>query len=250
MALGSHCGQLMVNLPKRSSDRNVRNLVRDTIVHLARAFMSPEDSAKLEIVDDQFSWPQTVPADIRAAFRDEGEGSQPLAKFKEGEFAKAYLDHRAIRQPNVVLPATVRELDQLFPFRSAKFPEEKLDVWQYDDTRTWRRKILTKSRIGSDWRRIYRGSPNRVPVSFVETRNEIEAAIRRADGTRGWDFYAYNQEGVLESRPVFRTSHYTQVFAAAPYLCMSCHYSPDRGTFMLTPGNFKTFLDLADGTTR
>lgn len=205
--------------------------------------MSPEESNVLDLSGDKIRWPaRDYPAAVRQAFQN----PESFSHFKRTEFAKAYLDFRSLRQPQFVIPETREELERVLSFKKARFTHWIPNVWHWDDKKEWRRKILSRSRITDETRTIYRGAVNGVRLSLAESDGDLELAVQRADRTGDWDFYAYNAEGRLETRPLFRTTRYSRVAATAPYVCMACHYSPAQRTFQLAPANFLSVDSFPD----
>ena len=95
---------------------------------------------------------------------------------------------------------------------------------------TWSNRTVPFSHIKRKSRRVFRSPADFFPTTSVsqtldsETGDqnavvlETEVAVKRA-ASDGWDFYAYNKEGVLSEYSTFPSGQ-----RASPNICINCHY--------------------------
>jgi hypothetical protein len=245
------CADFVVQLPaEKNSGKS--NYIRDSIVYLVKAFLSPENSEEFTPGPGSVEVPeQHLPADVHPTFKSLSESKTYLElfdRFRDADFSQAYLRYQSRRQPHLVLPDERKDFEKLVGLDVAEFSSSGPNLWISDSKDLWRRKIIPVSKVKGKMRVLYRRSPKILPALSVavthdkegQPTGEMEITVMRADGSGQWDFYVYSPSGKLTAESFFFTSQGTEVKAPAPYTCMACHYDTRSRTFQRFPSQFNS----------
>ena len=214
----------------------LRNMTRDTMIYMLTAFVNPLEG-NLKIVenspDEGRDWGLitigTVFPEALSSFKLASSTDSPLTAFqliRNLLASDTYLKSRNLFHKISPVPETLRELKDFYRFMD------------------WEKKVVELSTVKGTARIIYRSPKSFHPMSIAQTRmpdnsiRETEMVIAREDLSQQFDFYAYNQEGILTQTSLFHSQKEKEVRVSVPYACLSCHYDSDERVFQRSPSSY------------
>lgn len=214
----------------------LKNMTRDTMIYMLTAFINPLEGS-LKIVENPTNegkdWGLvtigTVFPGALKSFKLASSTDSPLTAFQIVRTllgSETYLKSRNFFHQFSPVPETLKELEDSYQFRY------------------WETEVVELSAVKGATRIIYRSPKSVHPMSIAQTRmpdnsiRETELIIAREDLSQQFDFYAYNQEGVLTQTSLFHSQAGKEVRAAVPYTCLTCHYNGDERAFQRSPSSY------------
>jgi len=140
--------------------------------------------------------------------------------------SSTYLKTRQIFHARFIVPDSLNELEDYYQFKN------------------WAKETVELSLVKGTRRIIYRSPKALYPISIAQTQRldgtirETELIIAREDLSQQFDFYAYNEEGLLTQTSLFHSKKGKEVQASVPYTCLTCHYNSHERAFQTAPNSY------------
>ncbi len=210
------------------------NRTRDTLIYMMTLFLNPlEGSLSViesnppENIDWAFIPAASLAPEALTVFKEASRQETSASVFellKNLLATQPTLNARHLHHSRFPVPENVNQLQSQFSYRS------------------WDREVIEVSSVKGTQRTIYR-SPSDLPeISISETHvisddtvRETELIISREDLSGQFDFFAYDQKGLLTQTSLFHSQNGKKVSAPVPYSCLTCHYDGTRGVFQRNP---------------
>ncbi|MSP18793.1 MAG: hypothetical protein EXR74_04400 [Bdellovibrionales bacterium] len=210
------------------------NRTRDTLIYMMTLFLNPLEEG-LSVIESnppkKIDW-ALIPAaslapEALSIFKEASRQENSASVFellKNLLATKPTLNARHLHHSRFPVPENVNQLQSQFSYRS------------------WNSEVIEVSSVKGTQRIIYR-SPNHLPeisisethVIFDDTVRETELIIPRENLSGQFDFFAYDQKGLLTQTSLFQSQNGKKVSAPVPYACLTCHYDGAQGVFQRNP---------------
>ncbi|NBX67492.1 MAG: hypothetical protein EBR01_00855 [Proteobacteria bacterium] len=229
----------IIPIPKphqAQSHHPLKNMTQDTMIYMVSMFINPA-AGSIHILENPFSeefdW-GAVPKDSVVSVAQES--------FKQASLTNS--PHTAfVIFRNLLTQGLYLESRELFHNRYPVYD----DVHQLESNynfKNWDKIVVELSQVKGTARLIYR-SPKSLPkISIAQTQlpdgliRETELIIAREDLSRQFDFYAYDENGLITNNSVFHSQKGKDVRAAVPYTCLTCHYDGNDRVFQTSPSSY------------
>lgn len=239
--LSAHADEtsFIIPIPKAhpaQSHHPLKNMTQDTLVYMTTMFIDPlEGSFRIleNPFSEQFDW-GVVPKNSVI--------SEAQETFKQASSTDSALTAFTIFR-NLLSKGSYFESRKLFHKRFPVFDDvHRLEL--HYKFKNWEKAIVEPSQVKGTTRLIYRSPKSLHPISIAQTQmpngviRETELIIAREDLSRQFDFYAYDDKGLLSHTSVFQSQKGNDVQASVPYACLTCHYDGNDRIFQTLPSSY------------